>query len=105
MEGLERFLASVGKISFVEHFEEYRNQFMHRDDDNKKQLAAKLLKSNPKADSLQAQITRINAAIRIFENQLQMKALEMVIESKNKRITPEIKQRAKEIILQTKIRE
>jgi hypothetical protein len=101
MEQMKRLLASIGKKSFVEFYEEY--QVLHRKGKNltiedKHSLARKLLDSNPEATELGGQMTRINAALRIFRNEWDREALKEVINSTHKFITNDIKHRAKELM-------
>ncbi len=74
-EELDRKINSIGKKCFVDNYHEFRLVI------NKKILAQKLLDKNPKATSLQAQLTRINCAIWIFSNKLEKEALKKIISS------------------------
>ena len=73
---VQRLLSSIGKQSFVDNYELFKSCA------DKKALAERLLQENPKAFSITGQMTRINCARRIFENNLQKDALEIVISSR-----------------------
>lgn len=90
MTTLQRALNSIGKKCFVDNFE----KFKHYTD--KKSLAMALLKENQNASSYSAQITRINCAEWIFENNLTDDALNIILESK--RIDTATKIRAKDLL-------
>lgn len=101
MEQMKRLLTSIGKKSFVEFYEDYQQLYkkgknLTKEDKNK--LARKLLESNPDATELGGQLTRINAALRIFKNEWQREALEEVINSTHKMITDNVKLKATEIM-------
>lgn len=101
MEQMKRLLASIGKKSFVDFYEDYEHLYKKGKDltkEDKNKLARKLLVSNPDATELGGQMTRINAALRIFKNEWQREALEEVINSTHKIITNDIKLRAKELM-------
>lgn len=98
MTKLDRLLASIGKASFVENYYEFKKIYtkgMHLLDDKKK-LAEKLLQNNPEAESLNGQVTRINCAIRIFNEKQHINALENIVES---RVSQSTKRKAIELIL------
>ena len=73
---ITRALNSIGKKCFVENFELFKNCT------DKNALASALLRDNPNACSLSAQLTRVNYAKMIFDNHLERKALEIIIASK-----------------------
>lgn len=102
-EFLDRKLDSVGKESFANFYWDYKNLYLKSEVNectkkDKDKLAEKLLNENPKADSLRAQITRVNSALKIFENKLHIRALENVIDSKSAKVTIETKNKAKFIL-------
>jgi hypothetical protein len=101
MEQMKRLLASIGKKSFVEFYEDYqllykKGKNLTKEDKNK--LARKLLESNPDATELGGQLIRISAALRLFKNEWQREALEEVINSTHKIITNNVKLRAIELL-------
>ena len=75
MEDLIRKLNSIGKKCFVDNYHEFKNCT-----DNLS-LANKLLNENPKATSVDAQLTRISNAKFIFKNNLEHEALNIIINS------------------------
>lgn len=77
MAELNRLLGSIGKKIFIDYYYELKKPNL-----DKKVLSEKLLRENPKADSIVGQVTRVNCAIRIFENDLQIEALENIINSR-----------------------
>jgi len=100
MSTIRRQLNSVGKGIFVQFYEEFQ-ELAHRDSltrEDKKPLAKKLFDSNPDADSLDAQFIRINCALKIFKKEWEREALEDVVASTHYKVTPQIKQRAKELL-------
>lgn len=76
MTDVIRLLNSIGKKIFIDYYDDFRNV------PDKKELAMKLLRENPRATTLSGQTTRIACAIRIFENQLQIEALDIIINAK-----------------------
>lgn len=97
MSDVNRLLASVGKKSFVEFYEEYRHLYRKGNSmtqQDKHQLAEILLRLNPDATTIQGQFTRINAAVRIFKNDWHNDALEEVITSTHSSISNELKAKA-----------
>lgn len=76
MKTLIRKLNSIGKQSFVENYFDYKNGV------DKNTLARKLLNSNPNANTIGGQLTRISCANWIFENDLQYEALKIIKNSK-----------------------
>ncbi|MBK1809494.1 hypothetical protein JHL18_02390 [Clostridium sp. YIM B02505] len=96
----KRIVASVGLSSFVDYYEEYKEVYLKGDKliaEEKHTFAKRLLNENEEADSLQAQITRINSAIKIFEEGLNIDVLNKAIKSKNHKVTEKIKQKAKRL--------
>ncbi|WP_075619812.1 hypothetical protein [Paenisporosarcina indica] len=87
-ELLEKKLRSIGKEIFVEYFEEFRNVT-----NDSGELANKLLKENPNANSLDAQKTRISNARKIFEFKMEKVALDNII--KSGRLKDDIREKAK----------
>lgn len=87
---LERALNSVGKSIFIKYYDDFKSQ-----NKDKKTLAQKLLNDNNKEKSENAQMTRIYYAYKIFENNMQKQALEIIISSK---VSEEIKEKAKKIL-------
>lgn len=101
MADLNRLLNTVGKKSFVDFYQEYQELYLKKDKllmDLKLSLAKKLLDNNPDAEEESGQITRINAAIRIFKFGWEKEALNIIVNSKHFRITKEIKQKASELL-------
>lgn len=101
MIDMKRNLYSIGMNSFVTYFEDYERLCnMHEDllKTEKHKLAKRLLEENPKANSFNAQIKRINSAIAIFENKLQYDALESVLASRQYMVTEQIKQKVRMLL-------
>ena len=71
-----RLLNSIGKKIFINYYKDFKNV------SDKKALAIKLLRENPNASTLTGQITRISCAVRIFDNQLQIEALNIIINAR-----------------------
>lgn len=97
----KRLLNSVGKSSFVENYEGYRGLFLKGkglSSDDKKEFANKLYERNPDASSFQAQLTRVSCAINIFKNGWEQEALKDIVSSTSKRVSPEIINKAKELL-------
>ncbi|MFI8687593.1 hypothetical protein [Rossellomorea sp. NPDC077527] len=97
MSNVKRLLASVGKKSFVEFYEEYRHLYRRGSSmtkEDKHRLAETLLRMNPEATTIQGQFTRINTALRIFKNGWHTDALEEVIASTHPSISIELKDKA-----------
>ena len=76
MEDVNRMLNSVGKKVFVDYYYEFKDLKMDKD-----VLAQKLLDENPNARKLSGQFVRINFARKIFSNNLQKEALNIIINS------------------------
>lgn len=96
----KRIVASIGLSSFVDYYEEYKEMYLKADEltaEEKNTFAKRLLDENKEADSLQAQITRINSAIKIFEEGLNIEVLDKAIRSKHYKVTEKIKQKAKRL--------
>lgn len=101
MSNLNRALKSVGKTSFVEYFNDYKNITENKNRitvEERKRLAEKLLENNPKASKMSGQYARISAAITIFKNGWGNQALKEVIDSKHPAVTAEIKKKARELL-------
>ncbi|MGN7409439.1 hypothetical protein [Sporosarcina sp. SAFN-010] len=92
---LEKKLRSIGKEIFVEYFEEFSDLSVDNGE-----LAKKLLSENPKAISLNAQKTRISNARKIFEKNMEIRALENIVESN--RVKENIREKAKRLVANTK---
>ncbi len=90
MTTLNRALGSIGKKCFVDNYYDFKNCA------DKNELAKKLLDNNCNAVSLSAQLTRINYALWIFENNLEKEALEIIINSN--RLDDKTKNKAKFLI-------
>lgn len=113
MSDIKRLLASVGKKSFVEFYEEYRLLYRRGSSmtqQDKHQLAERLLQMNSEATTIQGQYTRINTALRIFKNDWQTDALKEVIHSTHPAISRELKEKAnslfnKEVEMNSVVRE
>ena len=75
MQTVSRALNSVGKQCFVKYYDRFQICT------DKQALAEALLRDNPRASSLSAQLTRIRAAQWIFENGLEREALDLVLQS------------------------
>lgn len=88
---LIRLLNSVGKEIFVNYYYDFKNQNI-----NTKEFAIKLLEENPRANSLNAQNTRISKARKIFENGLEKDALKIIINSK--KLNDAVKKKAETIL-------
>lgn len=88
---LEKRLRSIGKKIFVQYFREFGNLNYDR-----KELAKKLVNENPKASSIDAQITRISNARKIFELGMEREALENIINSD--KVERNIVEKAKELL-------
>lgn len=88
---LTRALNSIGKKCFVDYFNDFKRCT------DKSKLAQKLLADNPRAYSLNAQITRINYAKWIFENGLEYEALKIIT---NARIHENTIAKASKLILE-----
>ena len=87
MTTLERALNSIGKQCFVENFKLFKTCT------DKKALAQILLENNPNATSLTAQLTRVNYACWIFDNNLEKEALKIILSSN--RLSSSIQSKAK----------
>lgn len=101
---MERAKNSVGLTNFVEFYEDYWAFYkIHKTarSEVKKNLAEKLLSSNPNASSIVAQNTRINYTVEIFKNNWQEQILKVVIDSDNSKIKQQTKKKA--ILLLTKM--
>lgn len=91
MGDVVRLLNSVGKQVFVDYYYDLKDL-----EADKKALAQKLLEQNPKATSIGGQLTRINCAHRIFANNLEKEALEIILNSN--RLDENIIKKARDII-------
>lgn len=75
MTTVERALNSIGKKCFIDYYEYFRSCT------DKNTLSQKLLANNKNATSLLAQMTRINYAKWIFDNNEEKEALTIIINS------------------------
>lgn len=94
----KRIIATIGLKNFVYYYEDYKGMYLSGDEltnEDKKIFAKRILEENEEADSFQAQITRINKALKIFEEGFNIEALDKAIKSKHNKITAEVKQKAK----------
>lgn len=98
MVNFDRARASVGLSNFVLYYEDYRKYFDQPTVSNKEQLAQKLLISNPKASSIDAQVTRINYTTIIFSNKWEEEMLKAAINSSHPSLTAAIKTKARELL-------
>lgn len=87
---LNSSLKSIGKGIFVEYFYEFK------DCQDKNALAQRLLSENTKAHSKQAQATRVSNALRIFHENKEREALELIAQST--KVKQEIREKAEEIM-------
>ena len=94
MADLNRLLGSIGKKIFIDYYYDFKKPNL-----DKKALAEKLLRENPKADSIVGQVTRVSCAIRIFKDNLHIEALDNVI---NSRVDGSTVRKAREILKQEK---
>lgn len=90
---VSRLLGSVGMRSYVINYYDYKNSNL-----DKKEFAKKLLNENPRAKSIDAQITRISKARKLFDNNQEIIALQLVVDSDSSQIDIELKKKAQEII-------
>ncbi|MEY8304559.1 hypothetical protein [Anaerosalibacter bizertensis] len=91
MEDVNRMLNSVGKKIFVDHYYEFKDLNISKD-----LLAKKLLEENPNSKKLSGQLIRISFARKIFANNLQKEALEIILNSN--RLDEKTIKKAEEII-------
>lgn len=77
MKDVSRLLESVGKKIFIDYYNYFKNINV-----DKRELAEKLLLENPNANTIGGQVTRVNCARRIFENNLEIEALNIIIKSR-----------------------
>lgn len=84
-------LNSVGKKIFVDFYYDFKNLQLDKD-----VLAKKLLDNNPNASKISGQIIRINFARKIFDNNLEREALEIIVSSN--RLDEETIRKAQEIL-------
>ena len=91
-----RVLNSIGKENFIRFYKDYKKYYLSN---NKKEdreiLAKKLLNENIKAQKISGQYTRINCAVRIFEEKAEVEVLNIII---NSRVSEEVRCLAKEIL-------
>lgn len=97
----KRLLNSVGKTSFIENYEGYKNLFLKGESltpEAKKVFANELYDKNRESTSIQAQLTRVNSAINIFKNGWEKEALNDVVLSTSKSVSSEVKEKAEELL-------
>ena len=75
MTTVERALNQIGKKCVIDYFEDFRSC------EDKNALSQKLLVNNKNATSQLAQLTRINYAKWIFDNNEEKEALRIIINS------------------------
>ena len=75
MTTVERALNSIGKKCFIDYYEDFRSCT------DKNALTQKILANNKNTTSPSAQMTRINYAQWIFDNNKEKEALSMIINS------------------------
>ena len=90
MTTLTRALNSIGKKCFIDYYDQFQSCTDTQD------LANTLLHDNPHASSLSAQLTRINYAKWIFENNLENEALDLILHSA--RLDPQTIETAKRLL-------
>lgn len=91
-----RILNSIGKENFVTFYDDYKKYYLSNNKaEDREVLARKLLNDNVNAQKISGQYTRINCAIRIFEERAEKEALKIVI---NARVSGTIKNRARELL-------
>lgn len=88
MTTVERALNSIGKKCFIDYYEDFKSSI------DKNALTQKLLANNMNATSPSAQMTRINYAQWIFNNNKENEALCIVINSN--RLDDATKKKARE---------
>ena len=74
----ERLLQSIGKRIFVDYYHEFTSNNI-----TKEELAERLLRENKKAKKLGGQFTRNNCAKRIFNENRQLEAIDIILSSKH----------------------
>lgn len=75
MTTVDRALNSIGKKCFIDYYDDFRSCT------DKNALTWKLLANNKNTTSLSAQMTRINCAQWIFDNNKETEALSIIINS------------------------
>jgi hypothetical protein len=101
MADLKRLLSSVGKKNFIDFYHNYEELYLKRGNitqEDKINLAKKLLSMNPDAKTIGGQLTRISAALRIFSNGWNQAALVEVTNSNHNKITDDIKEKALDLL-------
>jgi hypothetical protein len=102
----ERARTSIGLSNFVEFYEDYLGYYQKDErlrKADKKRLAQRLYELNPKATSPDAQTTRIDYSVDIFENGWVEDMFKAAIESDHHSVTKEIQVRAKHLLNGRKI--
>ncbi|MFJ5762781.1 hypothetical protein ACIQAA_27415 [Neobacillus sp. NPDC093182] len=97
----KRLLNSVGKTSFIENYEGYKNLFLKGEtltSEHKKIFANELYDKNRESTSLQAQLTRVNCAINIFKNGWEKEALNDIVLSTSKSVSKEVIEKANKLL-------
>ncbi|SHF19205.1 hypothetical protein [Caloramator proteoclasticus] len=96
---VERMLNSIGKSIFIKYYYDFKDCYMGKI--TNESFANKLLNENKNAKSIDGQIIRINNAKKIFSENLQILALEIIKNSK--RLDEQIITEANKIILEERI--
>jgi hypothetical protein len=97
----KRLLNSVGKTSFIENYEGYKNLFLLGDNlnsEHKKSFANELYDKNRESTSIQTQLTRVNCAINIFKYGLEKEVLNDIVLSTSKSVSKEVIEKAVELL-------
>lgn len=92
---------SVGKTCFVENYDGFNNLFLKGESltlEAKKKFANDLYDRNHELTSVQAQLTRVNCAIKIFNNGWEQEALNDIALSTSKSVSSEVIEKAKELL-------
>lgn len=91
-----RLLNSIGKENFIRFYYDYEKYYLSNNKKvDKEILAKKLLNENIKASKISGQYTRINCALKIFEEKEECEALNLIINSK---VNDEVKGLAERIL-------
>lgn len=97
----KRLLNSVGKTSFVDNFEGYKNLFLKGESltpEEKRIFANELYDKDRESTSIQTQLTRVNCAINIFRNGWEKEALNDVVLSTSKSVSSEVIEKAEALL-------
>ena len=88
-----KLLGLIGMRRYVINYYDYKDCNL-----DKKEFAKKLLNENPRVKCIDAQITRISKARKLFDNNQEIIALQLVLDSDSSQIDIELKKKAQEII-------